>query len=75
MKSKMMTKREVRIEEAKLNPGVPAWRGKRRRELRVTGRGGRLLLLRACGAGETQGRQGGGQHYFLQHNSLPGGLT
>src|ERR1700722_15541567 len=40
-KSKMMTKREVRIEEAKLNPGVPAWRGKRHRELRVTGRGGR----------------------------------
>ena len=24
----------------KLNPGVPAWRGKRHRELRVTGRGG-----------------------------------
>jgi hypothetical protein len=40
-KSKIMSKREARIEEAKLNPGVPAWRGKRRRELRVTGRGGR----------------------------------
>src|ERR1700722_1889556 len=40
-KSKMMTKREVRIQEAKLNPGIPAWRGKRRREQRVTGRGGR----------------------------------
>jgi len=40
-KSKMMTRREVRIEEAKLNPGVPAWRGRRRREQRVTGRGGR----------------------------------
>jgi hypothetical protein len=37
----MMTKRGVRIEEAKLNPSVPVWRGNRRRELRVTGRGGR----------------------------------
>ncbi len=32
---------ELRMKEAKNNPGVPAWRGKRHRELRVTGRGGR----------------------------------
>jgi len=32
---------KIRMEEKKNNPGVPAWRGRRHRELRVTGRGGR----------------------------------
>jgi len=40
-KSKMKTRAEIRAEEAKNNPGVPAWRGKRHREQRVTGAGGR----------------------------------
>ena len=32
---------KLRMEERKHNPGAPAWRGKRHREQRVTGHGGR----------------------------------
>ncbi len=32
---------KLRMEERKNNPGAPAWRGKRHREQRVTGHGGR----------------------------------
>lgn len=34
-------KTDPRFEEAKRNPGKPAWRGKRHRRLRITGRGGK----------------------------------
>jgi len=43
VRKKAANKRKIeeRMKEAKNNPGVPAWRGKRHRELRVTGAGGR----------------------------------